>query len=111
MGMCRLLWAFEIRQKLDATGKPIPIERDAIVPALVTGPQPFESVVSSISPWTVLTAFLCSRCEIKPRDAARKAMIMAAWTKNQEELDDEGHFNDRFFDRFRKEVAADVEEK
>lgn len=42
--MARLLWAYDFRPRLDATGQPIPIDRDAIVPALVTGPQPFESV-------------------------------------------------------------------
>lgn len=42
MGMSRILWAFNISHKLDAAGNSIPIDRDAIVDALVTGPQPFE---------------------------------------------------------------------
>ncbi|OAL40505.1 hypothetical protein AYO20_00241 [Fonsecaea nubica] len=81
MGMSRILWAFNISHKTDGAGNPIPIDRDAIVDALVTGPQPFQ-------------------CEIKPRSAKHETMIREEWAKAERELDHQGHYNDDFFGRF-----------
>ncbi|KAL6247383.1 hypothetical protein RBB50_005729 [Rhinocladiella similis] len=54
---------------------------DAMVDALVTGPQPFE-------------------CEIKPRSAEHEKVIRDGWAKAERELDSEGHYADEFFSRF-----------
>ncbi|EUC28729.1 hypothetical protein COCCADRAFT_108388 [Bipolaris zeicola 26-R-13] len=81
IGMARILWAFRIQPKLDAAGKPIPIDRDAIIPALVTGPKLFQ-------------------CNIEPRDPDRVLMFEDAWESSQKEIDSEGHFNDIFFEKF-----------
>lgn len=40
--MARLLWAFEFRPMTDKSGKPIPIDPDALTPGLVVGPAAFE---------------------------------------------------------------------
>ncbi|KAK6386125.1 hypothetical protein LTS17_001699 [Exophiala oligosperma] len=91
MGMSRILWAFNISHKLDAAGNSIPIDRDAIVDALVTGPQPFE-------------------CEIEPRSAEHEKLIRREWAKAERELDSEGHYGDEFFSRFDR-LRADEGEK
>lgn len=40
--MARLIWAFRFERKLDASGSPVHIDRDAMTEGLVVGPQPFE---------------------------------------------------------------------
>ncbi|KAH0842502.1 hypothetical protein FOPE_07239 [Fonsecaea pedrosoi] len=78
IAMCRLLWAFEFHPKLDASGKPIPIDRDAFEPGLVAGPAPFD-------------------CIIKPRSQEKAQKIQDIWKKAQESLDEEGNYTEEFF--------------
>ncbi|KAI9662518.1 MAG: hypothetical protein M1821_008685 [Bathelium mastoideum] len=65
-----VVWAFDCRQKRDASGKLVPVDVDARKPTVIGGPLPFE-------------------LDMKPRTTARAQQIQRIWMDVQHEFEDE----------------------
>ncbi|KAJ0420303.1 putative cytochrome P450 oxidoreductase [Aspergillus carlsbadensis] len=74
----RLLWAFRFERALDETGRPVPIERDAVTAGLIVRPVAFP-------------------CVITPRSDGRVSKIREEWNKAAASLDAEGNYSENFF--------------
>ncbi|CAG9988754.1 unnamed protein product [Clonostachys byssicola] len=77
IAVSRLLWGFNFQRARDASGKIIPINRDAVTPGLIVRPEDFE-------------------CTIKVRSKSREEFIRKSWSDAQENLDSEGNFTPEF---------------
>ncbi|EXJ69172.1 uncharacterized protein A1O5_08107 [Cladophialophora psammophila CBS 110553] len=80
IAIARMLWAFSMTPKLDASGKPVEIDRDAVTGGLVAGPAPFS-------------------CTIVPRNEHRRAKIIQSWDDALSSLDSSHDFTDEFFEK------------
>ncbi|RMJ08348.1 hypothetical protein CDV36_012048 [Fusarium kuroshium] len=77
LAISRILWGFTINPARDSMGTIVPINRDAVTPGLIVRPEDFE-------------------CDIKPRSAGHKQVIMDLWSKAVKDLDSEGNFTPGF---------------
>ncbi|KAF5013804.1 hypothetical protein FDECE_222 [Fusarium decemcellulare] len=80
IAISRILWGFSITREMDASGNPVPIDRDAVTHGLIVRPAKFG-------------------CTFKPRDTARENVIRESWSTAKKDLDSEGNFKPEFVKR------------
>ncbi|KAF5640801.1 oxidoreductase [Fusarium sp. NRRL 52700] len=79
LATARLMWAFDIRKARGPDGSEIEVDRDEVTQSIAARPVPF-------------------RCDFAPRSEKHARLIVEAWNKAREVLDESGNYKDILID-------------